>query len=125
MRIIIFRIESIRTGSFLRLNVSMSLRAIIESAVPAESAEVLEFLRIAGDEKLLPRPAGDYRRAIERGLFYAARADRRLIAVAAVFMMSERTPAILEMGSCYVAPEFRGFGCKSFWFALALPPPSP
>ncbi|MEJ0095218.1 MAG: hypothetical protein WDN46_17985 [Methylocella sp.] len=90
----------------------MSVRAIIQNAGPADSAEVLDFLRLAADKRLLPRPVGDYRRAIEAGLFYAARIDRRQIAVAAVFMLSDRTPPLLEMGSCLVAPEVRGFGLQ-------------
>ncbi len=90
----------------------MSLRAVIQNALPAGSAEALDFLRVAADRKLLPRPAGDYSRAIASGLFYTARVDRRLAAVAAVFMLSKRTPPLLEMGSCFVAPEFRGFGLQ-------------
>jgi GNAT superfamily N-acetyltransferase len=90
----------------------MSLRVVIQNVLPAESEEVLDFLRIAADEKLLPRLADDYRRSIESGLFYKARIDQRTVAVAAVFMLSARTPPLLEMGSCYVAPDVRGFGLQ-------------
>ncbi len=90
----------------------MDLTAVIETANSSEYREILAFLHGADEEKLLRRPAGDYRRAIERGLFCTARNDGRLIAVAGAFVLSDVEPVLIEMGSCYVAPEFRGFGLQ-------------
>jgi GNAT superfamily N-acetyltransferase len=87
-------------------------RAAIETAHPADYEPILGFLRAANDEKLLPRSADDYRRAIESGLFCVARSDGRLIAVAGAFVLSDVEPILIEMGSCYVAPAFRGFGLQ-------------
>ena len=61
--------------------------------------------------KALPRPAGDYRRAIDSGLFCVARsAGRRRLRRR--FLLSDGEPILVEMGSCYVAPPFRGFGLQ-------------
>ncbi len=90
----------------------MSLTAVIETARRSDAEAVLGLLRGAGDEKLLPRPDEDYRRAIEKGLFCVARSDCKLIAVAGAFVLSDVAPVLVEMGSCYVAPAFRGFGLQ-------------
>lgn len=90
----------------------MRLNAVIQNAVAGDCEVILHFLRTANDKNVLKRPAEDYRRAIESGLFYKAEINRRLVAVAAVFMLSERTPPLLEMGSCYILPEARGFGLQ-------------
>lgn len=90
----------------------MRLDAVIQNAGAGECEAILHFLRAACDKNVLKRPAEDYRRAIERGLFYKTEINRRLVAVASVFMLSERAPALLEMGSCYVLPDVRGFGLQ-------------
>ncbi|VFU08108.1 GNAT family N-acetyltransferase [Methylocella tundrae] len=90
----------------------MRLTAIIETAQSSDYAEIVGFLRAAEDEKLLPRPADDYRRAIESGLFCVARSEGRLVALAGAFVLSKAEPILIEMGSCYVAPAFRGFGLQ-------------
>lgn len=87
-------------------------RSAIETARVSDCEAILHFLRAADDEKLLPRPAEDYRRSIEAGLFCVARSGGRLIAVAGAFMLSNVDPILVEMGSCYVAPPFRGFGLQ-------------
>lgn len=84
----------------------------IETAQPSDAGAILAFLRAANDEKLLPRPAADYASAIEAGLFCVARSGRRLVAVAGAFVLSGVAPILIEMGSCYVAPSFRGFGLQ-------------
>lgn len=90
----------------------MGLTAIIETARSSDYEEILGFLRAADDEKLLPRPDDDYRRAIGSGLFCIARSEGRLIAVAGAFVLSHVEPILIEMGSCLVAPSFRGFGLQ-------------
>jgi N-acetylglutamate synthase-like GNAT family acetyltransferase len=87
-------------------------KAIIETARASDSESILAFLRGATEEKLLPRPDDDYRRAIEAGLFFVARREGELIAVAGAFVLSDVEPILIEMGSCYVAPRFRGFGLQ-------------
>ena len=90
----------------------MNFTAVIETARPSATEAILGFLRGAGNEKLLPRPADDYVRSIERGLFCVARSEGRLIAVAGAFVLSDVEPILIEMGSCYVASAFRGFGLQ-------------
>ncbi len=90
----------------------MTLTAIIGTARPSETEEILGFLRAAEEDKLLPRPAEDYRLSIGKGLFCAARKGGQLIAVAGAFVLSGADPVLVEMGSCYVAPAFRGFGLQ-------------
>jgi GNAT superfamily N-acetyltransferase len=95
----------------------MALQAIIdtasiETARAADYDAILAFLRGADDRKLLPRPAGDYARAFDSGLFCVARREGVLIAVAGAFVLGDAAPALIEMGSCYVAPAFRGFGLQ-------------
>jgi GNAT superfamily N-acetyltransferase len=87
-------------------------RATIETARGADSGAILAFLRGAGDEKLLPRPADDFARAIEAGLFFVTWRKGEPIAVAGAFVLSGVEPILIEMGSCYVAPSFRGFGLQ-------------
>ncbi len=87
-------------------------QAIIETARASDYEAILGFLRAANDEKLLPRPADDYRRSIEAGLFCLARSRGELIAVAGAFVLSAVEPILVEMGSCYVTPSFRGFGLQ-------------
>ena len=91
---------------------TISAHAAIETARPADYEQILSFLRAANEEKLLPRPAGDYRRAIDSGLFCVARSAGQLVAVAGAFVLSDVEPILIEMGSCYVAPAFRGFGLQ-------------
>jgi GNAT superfamily N-acetyltransferase len=91
---------------------AIGAHAAIETARPADYEPILGFLRAANDEKLLPRPAGDYRRAIDSGLFCVARSAGLLVAVAGAFVLSDVEPILIEMGSCYVAPAFRGFGLQ-------------
>jgi hypothetical protein len=90
----------------------MRSNAVIQNAVADDYELILHFLRIANDKNVLGRPTEDYRQAVESGLFYKAEMNRQLIGVAAVFMLSERPPALLEMGSCYIVPELRGFGLQ-------------
>jgi hypothetical protein len=84
----------------------------VETAHASDYEPILAFLRAAAHEKLLPRPAADYRRSIESGLFCVARSGGVLVAVAGAFVLSEAAPILIEMGSCYVAPSFRGFGLQ-------------
>lgn len=90
----------------------MDFTAVIETARPSATEAILGFLRSAGDEKLLPRPADDYVRSIGRGLFCVARSEGKLIAVAGAFVLSDVEPILIEMGSCYVTSAFRGFGLQ-------------
>ena len=83
----------------------------IVSAAACDLDAIIAFLRCASHEKLLPRPAEDYRRAIDAGLFCVARSGTDLVAVAGAFVLSD-DPALIEMGSCCVAPQFRGFGLQ-------------
>ncbi|ACK49599.1 GCN5-related N-acetyltransferase [Methylocella silvestris BL2] len=93
----------------------MGLTATITTAHTKDAAEILAFLRASGDEKLLPRPDSDYRRAIEAGIFCLARSEDRLIGVAGAFVLSDSPPVLIEMGSCYVAADFRGFGLQKLF----------
>lgn len=40
------------------------------------------------------------------------RSEGAIVAIAGAFPLSEGEPALVEMGSCYVAPAFRGFGLQ-------------
>ena len=90
----------------------MGLTAVIETARRADAEAVLGVLKSAGEDKLLRRPEADYRRSIEAGLFCLARSGGALVGIAGAFPLSEARPAFIEMGSCYVAPPFRGFGLQ-------------
>ncbi|PNG25156.1 GNAT family N-acetyltransferase [Methylocella silvestris] len=93
----------------------MGLTATIMTAHLNDAAEILAFLRASGDDKLLPRPDSDYRSSIEAGIFCLARSEGRLIGVAGAFVLSGSPPVLIEMGSCYVAAEFRGFGLQKLF----------
>jgi N-acetylglutamate synthase-like GNAT family acetyltransferase len=90
----------------------MGLKAVIETARSSDAEAIHRLLRDAGEDKLLRRPEGDYRRSIEAGLFCVVRSEGALVGIAGAFPLSEGEPALVEMGSCYVAPPFRGFGLQ-------------
>ena len=90
----------------------MGFKAVIETARSSDAEAIFGLLRDAGEEKLLRRPEGDYRRSIEAGLFCIVRSEGALVGIAGAFPLSEGEPALVEMGSCYVAPPFRGFGLQ-------------
>jgi GNAT superfamily N-acetyltransferase len=90
----------------------MGLKAVIETARSSDAEAIFRLLRDAGEDKLLRRPEGDYRRSIEAGLFCVVRSEGALVGIAGAFPLSEGEPALVEMGSCYVAPPFRGFGLQ-------------
>ena len=90
----------------------MGLKAVIETARSSDAEAIFRLLRDAGEDKLLRRPEGDYRRSIEAGRFCGVRSEGALVGIAGAFPLSEGEPALVEMGSCYVAPPFRGFGLQ-------------
>jgi GNAT superfamily N-acetyltransferase len=90
----------------------MGLKAVIETARSSDAEAIHRLLRDAGEDKLLRRPDSDYRRSIEAGLFCVVRSEGALVGIAGAFPLSEGEPALVEMGSCYVAPPFRGFGLQ-------------
>lgn len=93
----------------------MVLKATIETARPYDFAETLAFLRAAADNTLLPRPDIDYVRSIGLGLFCHARVEGRLVAVAGAFPLSQSGQHLVEMGSCFVVPAYRGFGLQKMF----------
>ncbi|WP_374308092.1 hypothetical protein [Methylocella sp.] len=93
----------------------MDLGATVTTARPDDLEEIFVLLRSGRDEKLLRRPDADYVEAIGAGLFCLAHMGERLVAVAGAFVLSAEPPAIVEMGSCYVAPCARGFGLQKLF----------
>lgn len=91
---------------------TVSLKAVIETARRSDAEAIFGIIRDAGEDKLLRRPEGDYRRSIEQGLFCIVRSERAIVGIAGAFRLSEGEPVLIEMGSCYVAPAFRGFGLQ-------------
>jgi hypothetical protein len=83
-------------------------------------AMILDFFERAGDPNVLPRPEEDYRRSVQAGLFYMVEMNGKLVAAAGIFYLDNQNQGPLEMGSCYVAPEARGFGLQKVLIACRI-----
>jgi GNAT superfamily N-acetyltransferase len=90
----------------------------LRGAVPEDVSDILRFFELANDPNVLPRSEEDYGRSVENGLFYVVESDDQLIAAAGLFYLNAHDNGPLEMGSCFVAPDARGFGLQKL---LALP----
>jgi GNAT superfamily N-acetyltransferase len=84
--------------------------AALRNAKPDDMTDILSFLENAAG--VLPRPAEDFRRAVETGLFYLVEIEDAIAGVAGLFFLDEQGEGPLEMGGCYLAPAIRGFGLQ-------------
>ena len=84
---------------------------VVRAAAPEDCDVVYEFYSINNDLNVLPRPAEDFRRSADNGLFFIGEEGDQTMAVAGAFDLNDTS--YMELGGTLIDPSIRGFGLQN------------
>jgi len=93
--------------------------ATVRPARRDETEAVIGFYQSSSDPFLLPRPADDFRQAVQRGQHFLVHRDGELVAASGVFDYDANRPFV-ELSETLVLPPLRGYRLQSLFFRLRV-----
>lgn len=92
-----------------------AIQGRLRVASPDEADKVLAFYQANRHRFLLPRPATEFEKAVQRGNFFLVEIGDKILAVSGIFDYADGLPYV-ELAETSVAPEVRGHGIQATFF---------